>query len=86
MSRVGHSNNHRRLPGGTTTPLQRSRQAAGIRQVDVAERAGVHLNTIRLLEANSHVPTVKTAVRISRALGYRSPLDLFPDLEEPNRA
>lgn len=80
MSRVGHDTNHRRLPGGTTTPLQRSRHAAGIRQVDIAERAGVHLNTIRLLEANAHVPTVKTAVAISRALGYRSPLDLFPDL------
>jgi len=86
MAAVHHDTNYRRLPGGTTTRLQRSRNAAGIRQLDVAERAGVSINTVRLLEAGAHVPKVGTAVAISRALGYSNPLDLFPDLEEPNRA
>jgi len=78
---VGHEHNHHRLPGVTTTRLQRSRRAAGLRQVDLASRAGVHLNTIKLLEAGAHVPKVRTAVAIARALGHTSPLALF-DLEE----
>jgi len=84
---INDAPNHRRLPNTVASRLQRGRIAANLRQSHLAARANVSRETIRQLEAGAHVPTVKTAVAISRALGYSNPLDLFrpldpfPDLE-----
>jgi len=72
------------------SPLRRARLAAGWRQLDLAEKASVSRETIRLLESGRHAPKVLTATAIARALGdpdlhgldYAERMtELFPELE-----
>ncbi len=51
-----------------------------MRQIDVAESAGVCRETVRRLEVGAHKPTWDTAIRVARALGQDDPRVLFPEL------
>lgn len=59
------------------TPLRRARLSAGLRQVDLAARCGLHPDTLRRLEHAEHHPNPRTAVLLAAALGVQ-PMTLFP--------
>jgi transcriptional regulator with XRE-family HTH domain len=49
--------------------LREARQRAGLSQVGLAERAGVHHVTVARLELDQHRPSVDAALALARALG-----------------
>ncbi len=49
-------------------PVQAARRRAGLSQVELANRAGLHPATISLLERGTHV-SPETAARVAAALG-----------------
>jgi len=65
--------------------VREARLAAGLTQVELADRCGVTRQTIGLIEAGRYNPTVKLALLISRAVG-RSIADLFWLAEEAGEA
>jgi len=64
--------------------VREARTAAGLTQVDLANRCGVTRQTIGLIEAGRYNPTVKLALLISRAVG-RSIAHLFWLTDEGDR-
>jgi transcriptional regulator with XRE-family HTH domain len=63
------------------------RAAAGLSRVELAERAGIHRETVARFERHEHRPTPATARAVAAALGCE-PADLFPNDARPadNRA
>lgn len=51
------------------TNLARQRQALGLSQEEVADRAGLHRTEISLLELGKRTPRIDTVVRVMGALG-----------------
>ncbi len=51
------------------TNLARRRQAQGLSQEEVADRAGLHRTEISLLELGKRTPRIDTVVRVMGALG-----------------
>jgi transcriptional regulator with XRE-family HTH domain len=51
------------------TNLARVRQAKGLSQEEVADRAGLHRTEISLLELGKRTPRIDTVVRVMGALG-----------------
>jgi transcriptional regulator with XRE-family HTH domain len=60
---------------GFAARLRALRNAAGLTQVELAERSGVLLTSLTKLEAGTHAPNWPTAVKLARALGVS--LDQF---------
>jgi transcriptional regulator with XRE-family HTH domain len=61
--------------------LQRARTAAGLSQVELAERSGVSRSAIQQIEAGSKDPRLATVVVLFRALGLE--LVLVPSPMRP---
>lgn len=51
------------------TNLARMRQARGLSQEEVADRAGLHRTEISLMELGKRTPRIDTIVRVTGALG-----------------
>ena len=49
--------------------LQKARKTAGLTQEQLAEKAGLHVTYISLLERNRRSPTLDSLFRICKALG-----------------
>lgn len=64
--------------------LARQRTAAGLTQVQLAERAGVTQSHISKLERGTWEPRLSTIMGLARALGVH-PCDLLPPPGEPER-
>jgi len=60
--------------------IRRARQAAGLSNGELADRAGIHWTVLVSYEAGSGVPILETFVKIAWALGV-SPVHLLPGLE-----
>lgn len=67
------------------SPLAVARFACGFSQRALAERAGVSKRTVANAEANRHVPSIRTVVAISQALGLDDPTVAFPELFVPRQ-
>jgi putative transcriptional regulator len=57
------------MGAGPMTRLRQLRLVAGLRQVDLAERACVSRETVRLLETGEQKPQLATVTRIAQTLG-----------------
>jgi len=57
------------------TPLARCRRWVGLTQVELARRVGVSVSSIRQYERGVKTPSVRTAVKIARALTDAAPDD-----------
>ena len=77
-----HEAQNPRTGSGQMTRLRQLRLVAGLRQSDLAERAGVSRETIRLLETGDHMPRLDTAHRIAIALDLGEASAAFPELLE----
>jgi transcriptional regulator with XRE-family HTH domain len=63
--------------------LARLREEAGLTQMQLAQQAGVSVDTLRHWEQGRHLPRVDDAYRLARALGVGvEKLILGTDLEE----
>jgi transcriptional regulator with XRE-family HTH domain len=60
---------------GFAARLRALRQAAGLTQVELAERSGVQLTSVTKLEAGTNIPQWPTVILLARALGVS--LDQF---------
>lgn len=60
--------------------LRATREAAGMSQVELAERSGVSLAHVNRLENARREPGMKTIIRLSRAMGT-TPSELFRGVE-----
>ena len=70
----------------TPSPLRLARLTEGLRQVDVASRAGITREWLSRLEREAHNPHLLTMQAIATALG-RQIDDIFPyDERPPSRA
>lgn len=49
--------------------LRRRREAAGVSQEGLAEKAGLHRNYVGLLERGKQVPTILVVEKLAAALG-----------------
>ena len=62
--------------------IQQLREGRGLTQVQLAERSGVPLGSLRNYEQGLRQPLLKQAARLAKALGV--PLDdIAPDVELP---
>ena len=52
--------------------LRSAREAAGLTQEQLAERAGVHRTYVSMLERDQKSPTVQVLFRICEAMGIRA--------------
>ena len=59
-------------------PVRVFRQALGLTQRDLADRAGISVGTVRNLETRRHRPNRKTAERVAAVLGVDVP-EVFPE-------
>jgi ribosome-binding protein aMBF1 (putative translation factor) len=59
----------RRLSAAVGLTIRELRVEQGMRQVDLAERANVHLNFIGFVERGQQSPSIDSVSRIARALG-----------------
>ena len=59
--------------------LRRARQAAGLSQEALADKADLHRNTIPLLENDKREPRLSTILALARALGI-DPSELLKGL------
>lgn len=66
--------------GRLSDNLRHARRAAGLSQVELAERAGVGAATIARIEAGGMDPRVSTLEKLARALGVDA-RTLMPDGE-----
>lgn len=58
--------------------LKKARKAAGMKQIELSEKAGISVNAVRLYEAGKTVPNLDTLAKLARAMGlYAS--DLIDD-------
>lgn len=51
------------------SPLRRARHAAGLSQVDVAERMGIEQSRISSWELDKRGPSLHNAIKLARVLG-----------------
>ena len=58
--------------------LREARVRAGLSQVAVAERSGVHRVQINRYEAGAIAPSLDTLIGLVRACGFDLPLELVP--------
>jgi transcriptional regulator with XRE-family HTH domain len=66
---------------GFAGQLRAVRKAAGLTQVALAERSGIHRQIIARLELGTNQPTWATVVVLARALGC-TPNDFLPNLPQ----
>lgn len=62
---------------GFAARLKQLREAAGLTQPALAEKAGTHFTSIARLESESRAPSLRLALAIADALGV-SIVDLLP--------
>ena len=67
------------------TTLRRRREAAGLSQEALAERAGLHRNYVGLLERGQRMPTILVVQRLASAL-KTTMVGLLGDVERPSKA
>jgi transcriptional regulator with XRE-family HTH domain len=60
--------------------LRRVRLIQGLTQQELADLAGISVNTIQRLERGEHVPRLDTAHRIAKAVGLEDAVAAFPEL------
>jgi transcriptional regulator with XRE-family HTH domain len=53
----------------TGTVLKEARLKTGLTQVELAEKAGVHINTYARIERDEQEPTFDTVKKLTKALG-----------------
>jgi transcriptional regulator with XRE-family HTH domain len=69
---------------GFAVKLRELREAAGLTQVQLAERAGLHLHSLTKLEHGEREPAWSTVLELARALGVEvGVFALSPSAEPP---
>jgi transcriptional regulator with XRE-family HTH domain len=71
-------------PSGFGQQLRRLRDGSGLTQAELAERAGIHPNTMARMERGEHEPAWPLVLALARALGVTA--DAFMPAEEPATA
>ncbi len=61
-------------------PVRFFRLALGLTRAELAERAGVHFNTVSNVELRRNLPTLRTARKISAGLGLPV-AEVFPEFK-----
>lgn len=59
------------------TRIKHLRQSKGMKQAELAEAAGVEINTISRYETGANAPSIEQLLNLSEALGV-SPMEILP--------